>query len=203
MGEGPLLDVGHQNCTRYLCHDCAKFRRRKGRSYQRAMSGLKVHPRWQMWTLTTSRESVDLGIDIRASFRALVMRMRRRSLINGYFKVIEYTKQGWPHIHVLIAGPPIPHWWMSETWAAIHHSPNVWYSKERSALGAAGYLAKYMGKDPRARYSWAWDWVWKGFAKDWRNLVADGFRQGETMIDIIGMWDAILDRFGLSALRDG
>lgn len=201
--SAPLLEVSHQNCTRRYCVYCrrreAKFRRRKGRTFQRAMSGLKVGKTWQLWTLTTSDAQHETGKSIQQSFRALVMRMRRAGLCQGYMKVIEYTKRGRAHIHMLLQGPPVPWWWMNENWQAVHSS-FVWYSQKRQAGKGkgAGYLAKYMGKDPRARYSWSWDWVWKGFAKDWKVLVCDGLDGGLAMLDIIALWDAILEEYGHS-----
>lgn len=193
----PLLETLHQNCTRYLCHTCRKFRKRRGRAFQRAISGLKVGGRWQLWTLTTSDEEYEKDTSIQAHFRALMMRLKRAGLLVGYMKVIEYTKRGRPHIHVIIKGPPIPHWWLEKQWQDLHGS-FVWFTKKRirGAPAGAGYLAKYLGKDPRARYGWSWTWVWKGFVKDWKNLVSDGVSGGVSMLDIIDVWDAILDNYG-------
>jgi len=170
-------------------------KRRRSRVYQRVMSGTRLGGPWQMWTLTTSVESWNAGKSIQASFRALTMRLRRRGLCSGYLRVVEYTKRGLPHLHVLIKGPPIPHWWLSEVWSELHMSPVVWFSKVRHGAGAGAYLGKYLGKDPAARYSWSWDWVWKGFVKDWKVLVRDGFELGATMLDIVAMWELVLDRY--------
>jgi len=195
---GPLLDIGHQNCTVSPCSDCAKKRKRRGKTYQRAQTGLRRWgQQWQMWTLTSSWAAME-SRDIRVSFHALKERLRRAGFLCGYFKVIEYTRRGWPHIHLILAGPPVPFWWMAAAWGEIHLS-FVWFSKMRTHVGAAAYLAKYMGKDPQARYSWGWTWAWKGFAKDWRHLVCDGFDAGVKMVDIIAMWELIIDRFRLKA----
>lgn len=202
---GPLLDNRHQNCTIGLlwCPKCRAAKRRKGRVYHRTMSGTRLPGRWQMWTLTTSEEAWSEGRNIQASFRALVMRLRRRGMCSGYLRVVEYTKRGRPHLHVLIRGNPIPHWWLKEVWKQLHLSPVVWFSKIRHGAGAASYLGKYLGKDERARYSWSWDWVWRGFAKDWRLLVTEGLGRGESMATIIDVWGAILDIFAENARSDG
>lgn len=199
VGAVPLLETGHQNCTRYLCHTCRKFRKRRGRGFQRAISGLKIPGSpWQLWTLTTSDETCASGRSIQESWRALLQRLRRAGFCKGYLKVIEYTKRGHPHIHVIIKGPPIPWWWMSHCWKDIHGS-FVWYSKKRRTgkiSWGAGYVAKYLGKDPLARYGYSWDWVWRGFVRDWKDLVRDSLDGGLTMLDIIDVWDAILEQFG-------
>jgi len=196
--DGPLLDNGHQNCTATYCHECRKARskekRRRGKTYQRAQTGLRRWgQQWQMWTLTSSWEAME-SRDIRTSFHALKERLRRAGFLCGYFKVTEFTRRGWPHIHMILAGPPVPFWWMAQAWDEIHLS-YVWFSKMRTQGRAAGYVAKYMGKDPRARYSWGWTWAWKGFAKDWRQLVSDGLNGGAKMVDIIEMWGDIVDAF--------
>lgn len=194
----PLLDNYHQNCTLGViyCQLCRNAKKRRGRAYHRVLTGVRLPGRWQMWTLTTSPEAVSAGKNIQASFRALVMRLRRRGLCSGYLRVVEYTKAGQPHLHVLIRGRPIPHWWLSEVWGQIHLSTVVWYSKIRTGRGAGAYLGKYLGKDPRARYSWSWDWVWKGFVGDWRKLCRSCFDSGLSMVDIIEIWRAILDQYG-------
>jgi len=194
---GSLLDIGHQNCTvgEAWCKICKQSKRRRGRGFHRAMSGLRLQGAWQMWTLTTSLEAYQGGKSIQASFRALVMRLRRRGLCSGYMKVVEYTKRGLPHLHVLVRGQPIPHWYLSGLWAQIHLSPVVWFSKIRHRAGAGAYLAKYLGKDPRARYSYSWSWVWKGFAGDWKRHVSDCLSNGLSMLDAIDWWNDILDEF--------
>jgi len=202
-GVGPLLDNGHQNCTKggWLCRTCAAAKRRRGRVYHRVMSGTRLPGQWQMWTLTTSEEAWSVGKDIQASFRALVMRLRRRGLCSGYLRVVEYTKRGRPHLHLLLRGTPIPHWWLSEAWAELHLSPVVWFSKLRQGAGAGAYLGKYLGKDPRARYSWSWDWVWKGFAGDWKHLTSYCYQVGVPWLDIIALWNKILHIFAFTRER--
>jgi len=194
------LDRGLQNCTPApVLADRA--RRRRGRGYQRIMSGLRLGGQLRLITLTTSEESWVTGKVIQQSFRALLMRMRRRKLCSGYVRVVEFTRAGRPHYHVIVRGPYIVQSLLVRWWKEIHLSPIVDVRAIHRKAGAASYLAKYLGKDPKSRYSWSWDWVWRGFAKDWRNLVADGLSGGRGMVDIIAMWELILDLYSQKALE--
>jgi len=195
------LDRGLQKCTLSLAEE-SRSRRRKGRGYQRIMSGLRLGGELRLLTLTTSEESWLAGKDIQRSFRALVMRLRRRRWCSGYVKVKEFTRAGLPHLHVIIRGPWIPQSILGRWWQVIHLSPIVDVRAVRRKSGAAAYLAKYLGKDPRSRYSWSWDWVWRGFAGDWHNLCVDGLAQGASMLDIIAMWEVVLDLFRESRLEE-
>jgi len=96
---------------------------------------------------------------------------------------------------LVLRGPWLSQSWLSEVWTEIHHSPIVDVRRVRAKDGAASYLAKYMGKSLEARYSWSHDWVWVGFVKSWRDLCCDGFEAGATMLDIIAVWEAILDAY--------
>lgn len=178
-------------------------RRRRNRLYQRAMSGMRVGGNLKFITLTTSLEAVAAGKDIRASWRALLQRLRRRNLCSGYVKVMEYTKAGLPHMHLVVRGPWISQSWLSQVWAEIHLSPIVDVRRVQRKDGAASYLAKYMGKSLDARYSWSWDWVWRGFVGDWRNLLSDGFSAGAGLVDIISVWEVMLSSYGAGLRSKG
>jgi len=191
--SGPLLDRRHQNCTYHGCPVCVRARRRKGRCFQRVMSGLRLGGNLKLITLTTSEEACELGLSIQSSFRALIMRLRRRNLCFGYVRVVEFTKAGRPHYHVIMRGPYLPQYVLSGWWQVIHRSPVVDVRAIRQRAGAASYLAKYLGKDPLSRYSWSWDWVWRGFAKDWHDLLVWGRSLAVSMPDLIRIWGAILD----------
>lgn len=172
------------------------MRRRRARAYQRIKSGMAVGGNIKFITLTTSWAAWDAGKDIRQSFRAFIMRLRRRSLCTGYVKVIEFTKAGLPHLHILLRGPYIPQWWLSKIWGEIHLSPIVDVRAVRGRDGAAGYLAKYMGKDKRSRQSWSWDWVWRGFVQDWKNLLRVTRPAMFTLTNVIQAWENLLAHYG-------
>jgi len=157
------------------------------------MSGIRLGGQLKLMTLTTSEEAWERGLNIRSSFRALMMRMKRRGFTCGYFKVMEYTKRGRPHLHVIVRGPWFAQSWLSQTWAEIHLSPIVDVRRVKGAMGVAGYLAKYLGKDLSSRYSWSWDWVWRGFTKTWRRIIVWRLKCGDDWPAIIDKWNEILD----------
>jgi len=177
--------------------------KRKRRFYQRAMSGLKLGGNLKLITLTTSEEACSKGLSIQKSFAAFLQRLRRRGWCSGYVKVKEFTRRGLPHVHVIMRGPYIPHSWLSQVWSEIHLSPVVDVRAIKGHHGMGSYLAKYLGKDPRARYSWSQDWVWKAFVADWKSVCREGFERGETMDCIISVWEAILERYRLGRILNG
>ena len=188
------LDSRQQKCTEPGLSSEAS-RRRRGRGFHRAMSGLRLGGNLKLITFTTSEESWAAGKSIQRSFRALIMQLRRRGWCDGYVRVTEFTKRGRPHYHVILRGRFIAQSWLSDTWRAIHLSPIVDVRKVWQKVKAASYLAKYLGKDARSRYSWSWDWVWRGFARDWRELISDGLANGARMVDVIDEWERILDAY--------
>jgi len=194
------LDIGQQKCTEDSQWS-NQARRRRGRGFHRIMSGLRLGGSLRLLTLTTSEESWEAGKDIQRSFRALVMRLRRRNLCTGYVRVTEFTKAGRPHLHVIMRGGYIMQWWLSHMWSQIHLSPVVDVRAIHRKVSAASYLAKYLGKDQRSRYSCSWEWVWKGFVRDWRALIVDGLSNGLQMVDIIDLWDGILDSYAARSQR--
>lgn len=223
------LDTTVQNCTfpysRLRLTDAKKpawrreldAKKRRAKGFQRAMSGLRVGGRLYLVTLTNARWSRaptggiigerDSGNEaITRAFRAYVMRLRRRGWLLGYMKVREYTKRGRPHLHLLLRLKP----GVSEAllrlatttwWAALFDSPVVDVAAVYSPPGAASYLAKYLGKDPQARYSWSWDWVWKGFVADWRGVLRLGLGSGLALVEVVDWWGRILDIYARTGVR--
>ena len=151
--------------------------RKQKRAYHRALSGLEVayslneHVRFV--TLTSSLDSPE---DVHASFSKLVKRIRRSFGCFEYFAVREQTSSGLVHIHLLYRGSYIPQSWLSGAWAEIHRAPVVWIRevdlKRDSKKKIAGYLVKYLGKDPLGRFWSSWNWVFRGFVKFWRMVVS-------------------------------
>lgn len=193
------LDIGLQKCTSPYAI-ARRIKRRRGRGYHRITSGLRLGGDYRLLTLTTSEEACVAGKSIQRSFRALIMRLRRRNLCSGYVRVVEFTMAGRPHYHVILRAPYIAQWFLSQWWAEIHLSPIVDIRAVRRRGGAASYLVKYLGKDDRSRYSWSWDWVWRGFANSWRELVAESLSHDVGMDCIIDMWNTILDAYSAKRL---
>lgn len=206
------LDNTVQNCT-VPYKSCEKqswqidlnLKRRRARSFQRSMSGLRVGGRVFMVTLTHSDEAWWGGVDITAAFRAYIMRLRRRKWLVGYMKVREYTRRGRPHIHILMrvgsgVSEPLLRMATSAFWGDLFLSPVIDVKSIWSEKGAAGYLAKYMGKDARARYSYSWDWVWRGFAASWKAVVKRQYSCGRDVGNAVEVWGQMLDFYRVTGL---
>jgi len=84
------------------------------------------------------------------AWKHLVARIKRRwpAAEFAYAVVVEKTERGFPHLHVAFRGPYIPQAWLSETWAKLTGAKIVDIRKPRSVRDLAGYLAKYLAKDP-------------------------------------------------------
>lgn len=124
------------------------------------------------------------------------MRLKRRGILTDYIRVIEFTKSGLEHVHMIYRGRFIPQPVLSTLWQEIHQAPVVDIrsvkSSRRHLRGAAVELAKYMAKEGSRRYSWSWGWVYKGFVRDWK-LAKSLFRQIVTYHPIPGAFLRFLD----------
>lgn len=65
-----------------------------------------------------------------------------------FFAVFEKTRQGWPHLHVLLRGARISQKWLSEYFRRRIDSPVVSIEKVQSQRHVARYVAKYVAKGP-------------------------------------------------------
>jgi len=140
---------------------------RSRRCYHRIMSGLERGGELRFLTLTSSP---DAPVGIQRSWRKLYMRMRRRNLVSGYLKVVEKTKSGHKHLHIIFRGSYIDQKLLSYWWQQIHNSKVVDIRQvdlHGSKRKIANYLAKYLIKEASERYSWSWYWVWPGFCRHW------------------------------------
>lgn len=106
-------------------------------------------------TLTTSTRTAPTPEEAfhRAShaFADLIRIWRRRfpGQPVEYFLVWERTKAGWPHAHVLLKAPLVSKHWLSTIWRQQSGSYIVDLQPVSSLAHAAGYLAKYLAKDPQ------------------------------------------------------
>ena len=142
--------------------------RRLKRCYHRVISGLEKDSRCRFVTLTSSLTSKNF---IQQDLRRLIMRLKRKGVLTDYIRVIESTKSGLQHVHMIYRGQYIPQPVLSALWSEIHQAPVVDIRSVKPSRhhlrGAAAELAKYMAKESCHRYSWSWGWVYKGFVKTW------------------------------------
>jgi len=153
-------------------------RRRQGRAFHRIMSGLNRSGRnFRFLTLTTRAGVRDSTREFQEDWRKLKERLRRRGIMPHYIRVVEFTKSGLPHAHILTAGGGyLPQWWISKVWEEVHGAKvvDIRFITRRQGDGfwqghksMAGYLAKYMSKDSVARLAYSPGWAWQGLARSW------------------------------------
>lgn len=157
-------------------------------------------------TLTSSNES---PADTMRSFNRLITTMRKTTparliegdyvpmeRVNRYYKgkpvdeplKVEYmavlTSEGHGVIHALVVGDYLPQKWLSDTWKAIH---KAWSVDIRAPKGDNGHLkiARYIlaqyvrGQSAIQRVNCSQNWVYPGWRKDFKALVAETKRDFE------------------------
>ena len=133
-------------CKSWTCPDCYPDRRK--RLIAEAIGGQPT----AFLTLTIRRhESMtanEAATRITAAWPVLVKRITRRYGIKhlARFVVMEATKLGWPHLHVLLRGQWIDQAWLSAQMLDLLDSPVVDIRKIDGPGRVAGYVAKYVGK---------------------------------------------------------
>ena len=136
-------------CRSWDCRNCA---RRNKRQLLRRLSKTDPNLFITLTTSTLTAPSPDEAFNrANEAISPLIKRWRRRFPNDRveYFLVWERTKAGWPHAHVLLKAPPVPKRWLSRTWRELTGSYIVDLQQVSSAVHAAGYLAKYLAKDPQ------------------------------------------------------
>lgn len=143
-------------------------RKRRKRAFQRIITGLQKDGMVRFLTLTSSTESPD---DIQRSFRCLMMRLKRKRLVADYVKVVQLTKDGKKHLHILFRGSYIEQQFVAVLWKKIHNASVVDIRLIRgNRQRVAGYVARYCARETAGRMSYSWGWVWRGFCRDWEDL---------------------------------
>lgn len=151
-------------CRSWSCPDCLPHRV-KGLKKQAAAGHpttfitLTVNPAHGETREERARELSD-------ALKILVKRARRkfRKVKFEYMAVFEETKKGEPHLHILARAPFIPQRWLSETMNELIEAPIVDVRRIHSARHAANYVAKYVGKGPKAFGSLKRYWASQGYA---------------------------------------
>lgn len=151
-------------CRSWTCHDCAPFRIASLKKM--AMDGnpttfitLTVNP--QSGETPTARAQA-----LSNAWKIVVKRARRKWLKAPleYMAVFEETKRGEPHLHILCRAPFIPQHWLSDQMNELIAAPIVDIRKVGHVKNAARYVAKYVGKGPKAFASLKRYWQSKNYA---------------------------------------
>lgn len=135
-------------CRSWGCVDCAPKR-------QQALRALALDGKPDTFlTLTVnidrfgSKEEAHDSLKHRLIEFVKMARKKWRKLRVEYLCVIEETKKGWPHAHVLMRAPYIPQKAISDYFAEHMASPIVDIRKVHNQKKAASYVTKYVSKKP-------------------------------------------------------
>ncbi|MGA7966800.1 MAG: hypothetical protein WCB49_13120 [Gammaproteobacteria bacterium] len=100
------------------------------------------------------------------AWRLVVKRAKRKFGLKRipYLVVIEATKAGEPHLHILARLRWLPQAWLSEQMDDLIGAPICWIERISGTRKIAGYVAKYVGKAPNKfggckRYWRSLDWI--------------------------------------------
>jgi len=135
-------------CRSWNCEICRP--KRKAQLLARAASGNPT----RFVTLTASKAAGSSPRDrlrvLAHAWRTVVKRLHRLhpSTPIEYLCVVEATKAGEPHLHILYRGPYIPQRTLSTWLTALASSPIVDIRAIRSQREVIRYVAKYISKKP-------------------------------------------------------
>ena len=119
-------------------------------------------------TLTSASDSPD----IHRSYRALIMRLRRKYGSFEYFAV--RTNEGYGVYHIVFTGCYVPKQVLRGMWYDIHgaYMVNVQWVRG-TPMNVSRYLVnQYIsGQYGFERYSWSWRLVFPGFVSVWKRML--------------------------------
>jgi len=149
LGVAPFHAIaGPAWCKAWACPRCGPRKARKLAKRIAACPGTKL------LTLTLPTDTTTTAIQkldqLNANFRTLMKRLRRaypHSTLR-YVKVVELTKKGTPHLHVVLESEYIPQALVSTLWHEISGARVVDIRAIRRKNGSGKYLAKYLTKWP-------------------------------------------------------
>lgn len=135
-------------CRSWQCEYC-----NPDRKSQLIAQGISGRPN-KFLTLTTNPSQYSCAAE-RAQMLVRAFRLLRLRIMRKYgwkklpfLAVIEKTKLGEPHLHVLLRCPYIDQQFISDTMRELMGAPIVDIRAINGEDQVAGYVAKYVGKDP-------------------------------------------------------
>lgn len=133
-------------CKSWGCPDCQDNRKRQLTA--QAMGGAP----YTFLTLTSRRKpgksANAAALELSRAWRLIRLRLMRKYRWKAlpFLAVVEATKLGWPHLHILLRVKYIP-WQVLSAWMAeLHDSPVVDIKHIDNQGRVAGYVAKYCSK---------------------------------------------------------
>ena len=153
-GEGTLIATGFEHrsakilrCRAWTCEQCQPTRRKGlirdiSAGHPERLITFTMRPRPGSTPTDDARHMAD-------AFTRLWRKMRAKWPDSDlqYFRVWEAHESGAPHLHVCQRGRFIPWAWLRDRWLELSGSPGVDIRFIPDPARAAGYVAKYLGKD--------------------------------------------------------
>jgi hypothetical protein len=166
-----------------------KNRKKRGHFYFALMSGLIYHQDddIRFLTLTSPPNSVYLPESFNRFRMALGYQEYKFDFINLR------TAEGNGVLHIVAAGDYLPVTWLRETWNRVHGAPSGYFknlqmdikliNQEKTEPLQRYLLGQYLkNQDGFIRYSLSRGWLWKGYRRDWLNLVhREGFQEAKCL----------------------
>lgn len=150
-------------CRSWTCADCAPYR--VGALKRDAVDGAPT----TFITLTVNplegQSPTERAQQLSDAWKIVVKRARRKfqKAPLEYLAVFEETKKGEPHLHILCRAPYIPQRWLSDQMNELIKAPIVDIRAVGKVANAARYVAKYVGKGPKAFATMKRYWSSKGY----------------------------------------
>jgi len=138
-------------CKQWSCRFCAS---RKIAMLSRR-TALANPNRLLTLTIDPSRyESPRHGFDeTRRQVPVLIANLRKRFNEVEYLRVTELHKSGWPHYHLMVRSPYLPHPVVRDAWTALTGATIVDLRQVTKAFKAYYYLVKYLSKLHRIEWT--------------------------------------------------
>lgn len=143
--EGGLV-AASLSCRSWLCPDCTENRKRQ--LIAEAIGGAPG----TFLTLTSRRvkgkTANQAALELSRAWRLLRLRIMRKKKIKSlpFLAVIEATKSGWPHLHILLRAPYI-HWrYIRFVMLKLINSPIIRIERINNKQKVSNYCAKYCSK---------------------------------------------------------
>lgn len=171
-------------CRRWTCRHCGE---RRVSHYAHKVQ--KAQPN-RLVTLTVNpahwsepRAAYD---GTRKAVTALATKLRRILGEWEYFRVLEVTKRGWPHYHLVVRSPYIHQPVLSKMWKELTGAQIVDVRQIRKVGDVYSYVVKYLCKQTLVpwtdrRISWSRNfWIDDGFVPAGQMCIADSQRHMES-----------------------
>ena len=143
-GGKQKIVYGHLRCKSYYCRYCAK---KNAQKLKARLLGLNIGPGWTHFVLTWDPKKGNRAEAMKgasAGWSRLRKRIKRRYPRFKYVWVLEFTKKGYPHFHVL-SNTTLPKFWLSQA-ADKCGLGRITFITGVQGRGAVYYICKYVTK---------------------------------------------------------